>query len=304
MEKIFLVSKEYIGTRIDRWIKKNISRVPQSLIEKNLRNKNITVNSLKVRGSYNLILGDKIILKGFYPREIKKDKRFKYAPKSKEIFDSLNFIIENNENFIVVNKPAGLSVQAGTKSPKNLIDIISKNKIFSKNKLYVVHRIDKETSGILIIAKNREYAQLFTSLFRIRKIHKSYLSISYGEIKNKKGRLNNKLIRHEKKRTIIENAITDYKVLDKNDNSTLLLLNPITGRKHQIRKQLSLIGHPILGDSKYDLLNNINKGRNLLLHSYSIKFIINNKKFNFVVDIPEYFRKMLISKKLRFLKNP
>ena len=89
---------------------------------------------------------------------------------------------QDNENFIIVNKPSGIAVQSGTKSFKNLIDILKNTIYFENSKPYIVHRLDKETSGILIIAKNREYAQLITSLFRIRKIHKTYHAIVNGKI--------------------------------------------------------------------------------------------------------------------------
>ena len=86
------------------------------------------------------------------------------SKKEVNIYD--DFIIENNEHFIIINKPAGIAVQAGTKSFKNIIDILKDSKYFVNHKPYIVHRLDKETSGILIVAKSREYAQLFTSLFR------------------------------------------------------------------------------------------------------------------------------------------
>ena len=92
-------------------------------------------------------------------------------------------IIDNNDNFVVINKTSGISVQGGTKSKKNLIDIFKKSKIFDGTKPYSVHRLDKETSGVFIIAKNRETAQLLTSLFRLRKVHKTYLAICHGELK-------------------------------------------------------------------------------------------------------------------------
>ena len=82
------------------------------------------------------------------------------------------FILENNDNFVVINKPAEDPTRSGTKSFKNIVDILKTQNIFENTKPYVVHRLDKETSGVMIVAKNREYAQLFTSLFRIRKIHK------------------------------------------------------------------------------------------------------------------------------------
>ena len=305
MDKIFLVKKDFVNSRIDRWIKRNICQVPQSLIEKSLRNKNITVNKLKIKSSYKLKIDDKIYLNNFNPtlsdHLIKKKK---YIPSKKDIKDSDSFIIEDNENFSVINKPYGLAVQGGSKIKKNLVDLITKNKIFLNSKPFIVHRLDKETSGILIIAKNRKYAQLFTSLFRIRKIHKSYLSICHGEMEKDKGLFDDDLIRYEKDRKISERAITNYKVLDKNTNSTLLILNPITGRKHQIRKQLFAIGFPVIGDSKYNFPENkINKNNNLMLHAYSIKFMINEKKYKYTVKVPDYFKKMLLKKRLTLFKN-
>tara|TARA_B100000959_G_scaffold237885_1_gene257517 strand:- start:29 stop:949 length:921 start_codon:yes stop_codon:yes gene_type:complete len=305
MDKIFLVEKDFVNSRIDRWIKKNIYQVPQSLIEKSLRNKNITINKLKVKSSYKLKIDDKIYLNNFNPTfnyHLRNKK--KYIPTKRDIIDSDTFIVEDNENFCVINKPYGLPVQGGSKIKKNLIDLFRENKIFESSKPFIVHRIDKETSGILIIAKNRKYAQLFTSLFRIRKIHKSYLSICHGEMEKAKGRFSGDLIRYEKNRKISEGAITNYKILDKNTNSTFLILNPITGRKHQIRKQLFSIGFPVIGDSKYNFPENkINKNNKLMLHAYSIKFIINEKKYKYTVNLPNYFKKMLLKKRLNLFKN-
>jgi len=305
MDKIFLVKKDYVDSRIDRWIKRNVCQVPQGLIEKSLRNKNITVNKLKIKSSYKLKIDDKIYLNNFNPTLSNNlSKKKKYIPSKKDIKDSDSFIIEDNENFSVINKPYGLAVQGGSKIKKNLVDLITKNKIFLNSKPFIVHRLDKETSGILIIAKNRKYAQLFTSLFRIRKIHKSYLSICHGEMDKDKGLFDDDLIRYDKDRKISERAITNYKVLDKNTNSTLLILNPITGRKHQIRKQLFSIGFPVIGDSKYNFPENkINKNNNLMLHSYSIKFMINEKKYKYTVKVPDYFKKMLLKKRLTLFKN-
>ena len=106
------------------------------------------------------------------------------------------------------------------------------------------------------------------------------------------------------KKKIIEKAITHYKLLDTNLNCSLVELKPITGRKHQIRKQLLDIGHPIIGDHKYNLQeynNSINK--NLMLHAYKIKFMIKNEKFNFKASLPNYFLKYINAKKIKFLNN-
>ena len=304
MDKIFLVKKDFINSRIDRWIKRNICHVPQSLIEKNLRNKSVTVNKLKVKSSYKLEINDKIYIKNFNPRQYNLILSKKYIPSKRDINDSEDLIVENNENFCIINKPYGLAVQGGSKIKKNLVDLIAKNRIFLNSKPFIVHRLDKETTGIIIIAKNRKYAQLFTSLFRIRKIHKSYLSICYGEMEKNKGIFDENLIRYDKDKKISERAITYYKVLDKNINSTLLILNPITGRKHQIRKQLFSKGYPVIGDTKYNFPGNkINKSKNLMLHAYSIKFMINEKKYKYTINVPNYFKKMLLTKRLTLSKN-
>ena len=113
---------------------------------------------------------------------------------------------------------------------------------------------------------------------------------------------NDDLIRYEGKKQIIEKAKTFFKVLDKNFNSSLVEMKPITGRKHQLRKQLFSIGHPVIGDSKYKF-DNISKSNNkeLMLHSYQLKFMINEKKYLYRAILPNYFKKLLKVKRLKFL---
>ena len=296
MKKIFDIEKDYDDIRIDRWIRKKISNVPQSLIEKSLRQGVIKVNNLIVKSAYKLKYKDKIYLYNFNPETTFLNKK-KYVPTKKDIYSSERIIIENNENFVVINKPPGLPVQGGTKSNKNLVDNLSNSEVFKNSKPYIVHRIDKDTSGILIIAKTRKFAQLLTSLFRIRKIYKTYLAICYGTLEKNSGELINDLTRYEGKKKIIENARTIYNVIDKNNFCSLISLNPITGRKHQIRKQLSMIGNPVLGDNKYNFET---KGKKLMLHAYSIKFMINDIKYNYKVKYPDYFQKVMKKKRLRF----
>jgi len=296
MKKILNVTEDYHDMRIDRWVKKKIFNVPQSLIEKSLRQGKIKVNNLIVKSAYKLKYKDKIYLYNFNPETTFLNKK-KYVPTKKDIYSSESFIIENNENFVVINKPPGLPVQGGTKSNKNLVDNLSNSEVFKNSKPYIVHRIDKDTSGILIIAKTRKFAQLLTSLFRIRKIYKTYLAICYGSLEKNSGELINDLTRYEGKKKIIENAKTIYNVIDKNNFCSLISLNPITGRKHQIRKQLSMIGNPVLGDNKYNFET---KGKKLMLHAYSIKFMINDIKYNYKVKYPDYFQKVMKKKRLRF----
>tara|TARA_X000000368_G_scaffold32361_1_gene23896 strand:- start:527 stop:1432 length:906 start_codon:yes stop_codon:yes gene_type:complete len=301
MIKTYTVDLTYDGIRIDKWIRNNLGNVPQSLIEKSLRAGKIKLNKKKIKSSIKLRVKDIINVYDIEFKEKILQKKIKFKPTEEIIKENENLIIYNNENFIVVNKESGIAVQGGTKSKKNLIDIFSKSKIFENSKPYSVHRLDKDTSGVFIIAKNRETAKLFTSLFRLRKIHKTYLAICYGELKNDKGVLDQDLIRYEGKKKIIEKSKTNYKVIDKNSNCSLLQMNPITGRKHQLRKQLSLIGHPIYGDFKYTFEKKFKtKYKELMLHSYEIKFIINKQKYTFKALLPNYFKELIRTKRLRF----
>ena len=303
MNKSFIVDSSSIDMRIDRWIKNTIGNVPQSLIEKSLRNGKIKLNKKRVKSSTKLSKSDKIYFYNFQFTENKKQK-YKFEPSNQIIRENERDIIDNNDDFIVINKKSGIAVQGGTKSKKNIIDIFSKSKYFQYTKPYSVHRLDKDTSGVFIIAKNRESAKLLTSLFRLRKIHKTYIAICNGEIHQLKGEWKSELTRYDENRKITEKAITKFRVIDKNNNSTLIQMNPITGRKHQLRKQLSELGHPIYGDSKYTFNKSFKRlNKELMLHSYEIKFMINNKKFTYRALLPNYFKKLLITKKLKFLNN-
>ena len=127
------------------------------------------------------------------------------------------------------------------------------------------------------------------------------MAICHGEIEVKSGEWNDDLIRYDNGKKIIEKAKTLFRVIDQNSNSSLVLMKPITGRKHQLRKQLFNIGNSIYGDKKYKSSNvNIGLNKNLMLHSYEIKFIIKNKKHTYRALPPDYFRILLKRKRLRF----
>jgi 23S rRNA pseudouridine955/2504/2580 synthase len=288
--------------RIDRWTRLKIGKIPQGLIEKYLRSGKIKINKKKIKSSTKVKTNDIVNFFNLDFKETIVQKKIKFKPSKEIIKSNEDQIIDNNENFVVLNKSSGISVQGGTKSKKNLVDIFAKSEIFQGTKPYSVHRLDKDTSGVFIMAKTRESAQLLTSLFRLRKVHKTYLAICQGELNTDVGEWNDDLIRYDGDKKIIEKAKTIFKVLDKNSEASLVELKPITGRKHQLRKQLYALGQPIFGDIKYKLSNSsrgLNK--NLMLHSYQIKFIFDDVKHTYTALLPDYFRKLLKTKRLRFL---
>ena len=301
MKKSYIVDSTCNDMRIDRWIRFKIGKIPQGLIEKYLRSGKIKLNKKKIKSSQKINTNDNIDLFNIEFKETIIQQKIKFKPSREVIKSNEDQIIDNNENFIVLNKSSGISVQGGTKSKKNLVDIFSKSEIFQGTKPFSVHRLDKDTSGVFIMAKNRESAQLLTSLFRLRKVHKTYLAICHGELVKDSGEWNDDLIRYDGEKKIIEKAKTLYKVLDKNSEASLVELKPITGRKHQLRKQLYALGQPIFGDIKYKLSNSTRGlNKNLMLHSYQIKFIINNVKHTYTALLPDYFRNLLKTKRLSF----
>ena len=301
MKKSYTVDSTCNDMRIDRWTRLKIGKIPQGLIEKYLRSGKIKLNKKKIKSSTKVKANDIVSFFNLDFKETIVQKKIKFEPSKEIIKSNEDQIIDNNENFVVLNKSSGISVQGGTKSKKNLVDIFAKSEIFQGTKPYSVHRLDKDTSGVFIMAKKRESAQLLTSLFRLRKVHKTYLAICHGELNTDSGEWNDDLIRYEGDKKIIEKAKTIYNVLDKNSEASLVELKPITGRKHQLRKQLYALGQPIFGDIKYKLSNSsrgLNK--NLMLHSYQIKFIIDDVKHTYTALLPDYFRTLLKTKRLRF----
>ena len=295
MPKFYTVDDDYNDSRLDKWFKNKVINLPHSLIEKIIRQNKIKINKRKTKSSYRLKTGDLVEIydiSKFKPSD--KKEKIKYLPQKKEIGAYDDYVLEDNENFMVINKPTGIPVQSGTKSFKNIIDILKNTKYFVNSKPFIVHRLDKETSGILIIAKNRKYAQLLTTLFRIRKIHKTYLAVVYGKVDKSIKLMKDDLIFYENNKKIIQKAVSNLKIIRSNEDYSYLELNPITGRKHQLRKQLLNIGCPIIGDDKYFLNNRKRiKTKNLLLHAYKIKFMINNVQYNFKAKYNDIFEEFL-----------
>ena len=148
MPQFFTVDDDFNNSRLDKWFINKVVNLPHSLIEKIIRQNKIKVNKKKTKSSYRLQTGDLIEIHDISKFKPSNDKKkFGYLPKKGEINSYDEYVIEDNENFIVLNKPIGIPVQSGTKSFKNMIDILKKTKYFENSKPFIVHRLDKETSG-------------------------------------------------------------------------------------------------------------------------------------------------------------
>ncbi len=285
--KKILVTNDYENYRIDRFLIKFLS-LPKSLIHKDLRKNRIKVNRKKTKFDYRLVIGDEIVLFKDYKANQAKEKK---AIDAKSILKFKNSILLKNKDYLVINKWNGIASQGGSKINISIDDIIKEFNT-EDSKLRLVHRLDKETSGIMMFALNIQSSRYFYSLFSNRKIKKTYYAIVENRPPNKRGFFKDHII--EKGEDM--NAETRYQVVRKIDESLYLLkLFPKTGRKHQIRIHCSINGCPILGDSKYNnSLTGNNKGNSLFLHAGEIEFIDQlGKKINIKAELPVHFRKYI-----------
>ncbi|WP_232036982.1 RluA family pseudouridine synthase [Buchnera aphidicola] len=235
----------------------------------------------------------------------KKKKPIFLKKKIVDLF--LKNILFEDKYLIIFNKPYGIAVHGGSGVNYGVIEIFRKIRQESEY-LELVHRIDKETSGILILAKKRSILRIMHEKIRNKKIHKEYLALLHGHWSKKKTVVNLPLLKkisiNQKKKVCVHKngkyAITQFKVHKYFHNTTLASIIPITGRTHQIRVHTSQFGHPIVFDQKYGNnkieKKNINKKNNrLLLHSYKISFFHpkNNKKISITASLDEKFNNLL-----------
>ncbi len=283
--------------RLDRYLKYKYTSLTQGFIEKNIRKKNILINNSITKANYLVKLNDELKILNFhetlYKNKIILKKNIKI---SKEIIAQFkrSIIFENND-FIVLNKWSQIATQGGSKIKTSIDHIIKKINLQYR----LVHRLDKETSGLLLIAKNLKYAKIFSSLFKQREITKFYLSLCEGNPKNNYSQVKLEI---KNKNFKIENTLTNYKVLIKNNSISSILFNPLTGKTHQLRIVSKNLGCPIVGDTKYNAHSKYNN-ENLMLHAFALKFTVNKKKFEFISKLPDYFINFIKKNNLKFDKD-
>lgn len=278
-----------------------------------IKNGKIKVNN-NIKPSYILKSGDEISL------------RFKIQ--SPKLMPNKNLkvkIIYQDGNIVVINKPAGLKVHPNNFEEKNtLVNFVIAKFPEIKNvndgspgsdlRPGIAHRLDKDTSGIMVVARNRESFNELKNLFKNRKVEKKYLALVHGKLKNKSwiiekpiaraGNYKKQTIAGRKTKTKIRPAVTEYEVIKEFDNYSLVKVTPKTGRTHQIRIHFFSLGHPVAGDKIYKLKSKVQpfsssrlnlEAKKQFLHSESIKFELKGNKYSFQSEIPDDF--------INFLRN-
>ena len=283
--------------RLDKYLRFKYSSLTQGFIEKNIRKKNILINNNSTKANYLVKLNDELKILNFHEKLYKNKIIFKKNIKiSKEILTKFkrSIIFESND-LIVLNKWSQIATQGGSKIQTS-IDHIIKN-INSQYRL--VHRLDKETSGLLLIAKNLDYAKKLSYLFKQKEITKYYIALCEGNPKNNFSQVHLKI---KNKKLKIENTLTNYKLVNNNRGISSILFNPQTGKTHQLRIVSKNLGCPIVGDQKYNIHSKYSKEK-LMLHAIALKFELNTKKFEFISKLPNHFVSFIKKNNLKISKD-
>lgn len=295
--KTITVKEKEIGKRIDAYLAENVDNISRVAVQRLIQDQNILVNGKKIKPSYKIQEGDYIIINEQIPKEI--ELKAQNIPIE---------IIYEDDDIIVVNKPKGMVVHPANGNPDgtlvNAIMAICKDSlsgIGGKIRPGIVHRLDKDTSGLIIIAKNDKAHINLSNQLKEHSVKKTYIALVRGIVKENEATINMPIGRSVKDRKKMavnkngKNAITHFKVLERYDNYTLLEINIETGRTHQIRVHLSEIGYPIIGDYTYSNGKNEWNIKGQCLHAKVLEFMhpTTNKHMHLEAELPKYFRNII-----------
>lgn len=283
----FKIGDDYDGARLDKFLRKHYKDLPLALIFKMIRNGKVKVNGKKKKENYRFEKGD--ILTVYTDEGMTQKEKFIKLTKD-EIVKLKKSIVYENKDLIIYNKSAKEVMHKGSGFKYGLVDIF---KAYYKNSDFsFVNRLDKDTKGLVIGSKNLKTTRLLTELIRERNVNKYYYAVIKGITDKERFTIENYIYNNGEKMKIVNNqekgqkAVTNYELIKTNGKNSILKIELLTGRKHQIRTQLSHIGHPIVGDYKYGFKSN-NRSEELYLISYKIE--IPEIKLNVEIDIPKDF---------------
>lgn len=311
MAEVIIISQTEDGTRLLRWFLRRFPSMPQREFYKLCRGGQIRCNSSRVRGQEILRAGDAIRVPptlSEYTKPLRKKTETGEKFSLSDLENLRKCIVHNDNDIVVFNKPAGLAVQGGTGIAKSIDKMAAA--LFPYDKISLVHRIDRETSGLLVVAKNQRAAQILSNAFQNKTAHKQYLALLNGTVKPARGVIDNYMIKGQVFDTDTrindgtgqrpQRAITEYQVLSSAGDLSWVLFSPRTGRTHQLRIHSALSLHaPIVGDDIYgrnkkmnDTIQSVLATNNLFLFAYKITFQhpSSGKIITITAQIPDFMK--------------
>ena len=300
MEKLnFIIDNDFSGIRIDKYLADNIADLTRSAIVSLIEKDNVKVNSGSVSKNYKLKAGDSVDI--IIPDPVEYEAKAENIPLD---------IVYEDDDLIVVNKPKGMVVHpAAGNYEGTLVNALlyhCKDNLSGINGVLrpgIVHRIDKNTSGLLIVAKNDNSHRFLAEQIKEHSFTREYQAVVVGKIKDDKGTINAPIGRHHidrKRMTVTErnskNAVTHYEVIARYKGYTHIKCILETGRTHQIRVHMAYIGHPVAGDDVYGVKKEKVNFTGQCLHAGKIGFIHPSTKeyMEFSAEPPEYFKEFLL----------
>ena len=289
-----LVAKES-DIRLDIYLSNNTD-YSRSKIKNMIKNMDVLVNDEEISPSYKITEGDVI--------EINEEISVDYETKPEKM--NLDILYED-EYLVIINKPSGLVVHPAVGNPDHTLVnglLYHFNDISKKNTIRpgIVHRLDKDTSGLMVVAKSDSVHDKLSNMIKDKKIERKYLALVWGVVRHERGRIDAPIGRDfndRQKYTVTDingkESMTNFEVIERYKDATLIRCKLETGRTHQIRVHLNYIGHPIVNDPVYGRRKIIDKSFGQMLHSESIKFIhpVTGEELSFRVDPPEEFNLIL-----------
>jgi 23S rRNA pseudouridine955/2504/2580 synthase len=297
--------------RLDRWFKRYYPALPHAALQKMLRTKDIRVDGKRAEANQRLFEGQEIRL----PPMIEKGDHTKAEQKKQVISEEalarlVDCVIYQDDIMLALNKPSGLAVQGGSGVKESVDYMLDGLKFDAKERPKLVHRLDKDTSGVLLLARDTQTATLLTGAFKGRDVQKTYWAVVAGVPKQRKGVIdiplapqgksgNEKMMPAEQGG---QKAITHYEILaSAGKKAAWLAVYPETGRKHQIRTHLAAIGYPIVGDGKYGGKDAFVEGLSKTLHLHArevrLKGVLPGE-VTITAEMPEHIEVTLHSLKL------
>lgn len=291
---IMLVRPEDDGIRLNRWFLREYPALSMARLQKLLRTKQIKVDGKRAEANTRLLAGQQLRIP---PLDREKAVPVVRALSSKDEIFVKNLVIYKDENILVLNKPSGLAVQGGSGLTRHLDGMLDALMFELNERPKLVHRIDKDTSGVLVLARNRKYAEILTQAFRSHQVGKKYVLLCQGCPEPKQGLISAPLEKTGGKMSVCgtgKNAETKYQVIDAaGQKFALVVAEPLTGRTHQIRAHFEYAGYPLVGDPKYfgsARFTCVGLSKKLHLHAYEIDLSsVFPKKTLVKAPLPDYF---------------